>query len=813
MIKNYIVTTARNIKRNILFSVLNSFGLAIGIMISIFIVSWIIDELSFDKFNTKHEKIFRLERHITWRDFNLEMPITSGPYQKVLPEVFPEVLNSTRVNPQETMFKDEHNVYRKENAFFVDGSFLQMFSFPLINGDPSALTEPNTVVLTKQMSLKFLGTEQVLGKTIKMQHNNQEYNLKVSGIMDQAPANSHFHPEILVSFSTLYATQQSVFEDWMQNTLYTYIELADEEDSKDLLKQFPRFLETHVGPRYSSILDDSETINDMMELKLKKLDDIHLHSQLEFELEKNGNISIVYLFGAVAFLILVIASINYINLSTAKGESRSLEVGIRKVTGAHRKQLVFQFILESLIISLISFLLALTFVELLSPFYSQITGKEFEWIFFTDVKYFLLLINIVLFTGLFAGIYPAFFLTRFNPLSVLKSGANSTGKKGLFRMVLVIFQFFISISFVILSILIFFQLELIQNKDIGYNKNNLLVVPVDNNEKLSQSFESFKDDLLANPSVYSDVTSASVLTSSHMYETASISKQGEDIPHFTIYMDINFDFIQSLEINLLAGRSFKKEYSDTAHARFIINETALRNLEWKKPEDAIGEPIEVKFNTDDFSNQGEIIGVVKDFHFKSMHQKIEPLTFQLKPENLSYIYIRVNPAKNMEAIEYLKNLWVNRFPETEFNYFFLSDILNNQYSSEHKLKDKLIISTILSVFIACLGLLGLSLFIIKQKTKEIGIRKVLGASILSILRLLSINYLKWIGISTLLAWPVSYWIINKWLQEFSAKIDLFEFWWVFLLAGIIAALLSSIVISFQTFKYASINPATSLKYE
>ena len=813
MIRNYITTTIRNIRKNILFFILNSLGLAIGIMVTIFIVSWIIDELNYDRYNAKHEKIFRLERHIVWRDFNLEMPITSGPYQKVLLDVFPEIVNSTRVYPQEVMIKDSYNIYRKQNTFFVDDRFLHMFSLSFIHGDTSVLKEPNSIVLTQQMAQKYFGKDYAIGRTIKMQHNNQEYNLKVTGIIHKVPSNSHFHPEMLISISTLYPGQKSVFDDWLQNMLYTYIELDTPESSNDLIKKFPDLLKTQVGPRYANILDDGEDINDMIELKIKKLSDIHLHSQLEFELEKNGNITLVYLFGAVALLILIIASINYINLSTAKGESRSLEIGIRKVTGARKKHLVFQFILESFIITFASFLLALTFAELFSPFYANITGKEFSWIFFTQFKYLLLLIGIVLFTGLFAGIYPAFFLTRFNPISVLKSGTNTTGKKGLFRMVLVIFQFFISISFVILSILIFFQLELIQNKDIGYDKNNILVVPVENNNELAVSYESFKDDLLTKPSVYQNITSASALTSSHMYETISIKKLGESDPHSSVCMDINYDFTETLKLSLLAGRDFIKEFSDTSHNRIIINETALRNLGWENSEDAIGEHVEIKFNTDDLSKQGEIIGVVKDFHFKSMHQKIEPLVFQLKPKKLSYIYLRINPKEKQVAIEYLKNLWINRFPETEFNYFFLTDILNNQYANEHKLKDKLMISTVLSILIACLGLLGLSLFIIKQKTKEIGIRKVLGASISSIVKKLSSNYLKWIGISTLLAWPVSYWIMNKWLQAFSVKINLLSYWWVFFLAGIVAALLSLIVISVQTIKYASINPAESLKYE
>ncbi len=811
MFKNYLITTIRNIKKNLLFSALNSFGLAIGIMISIFIVSWILDELNYDKFNVKHEKIYRLERYINWRDFNLEMPITSGPYKQALIDNFPLVVNAVRITPQEAMLKDQQNIYRKNKIFFVDGSILEMFSFSVLAGDYSALMEPNSIVLTENMSERLLGSSETVGKTIRMEYAGIEYNLKINAVIEEFPSSSHFHPEILISLSTLYPTQKEALEDWIQNTLYTYVELKDKNDDAKILSQFPEFLETQVGPRYASILNEGETINDMMELKLKSLSDIHLHSQLEFELENNGNITLIYLFGAVAFLILIIASINFINLSTAKGESRSLEVGIRKVSGAQKKQLILQFIFESVLISFLSFLIAIVLSELLAPFYTNITGKEFEWILLSNLRYFILLLAILIFTGILSGIYPAFYLTSFNPLKILKAGKSISDKKGSFRMILVTFQFFISISFIILSMLIFFQLDFIAKKDIGYNKNNMIVVPVDS-KTVQRNYDSFKNDLLSNPVIFKNITSAAELTTSHMYEAASMKKLGTDDAHFMIFMNINYDFIETLNLNLLAGRSYQKEYTDTAHNRYILNETALKNFGWQNPDEAIGEKIELVSNTSN-NKTGEIIGIIKDFHFKSIHQEIEPLVFKLIPEKLSYIYIRVNPNQTNEAINHISKLWTNKFPEAEFNYFFLSDVLENQYSNERLLKDKLIISTLLAILIACLGLLGLSLFIIKQKTKEIGVRKVLGASVQSIVKLLSFSYLKWVGVSTIMAWPISYWIINKWLQNFSVQISLINYWWVFLLSGILGSLITLLVVSVQSIKYASVNPATILKYE
>lgn len=812
MIKNYLLTALRNIKQNSFFSFINSLGLSVGIAITIFIVSWIIDEISYDKFHVNGEKIFRIERKFNYKDFNREIPVTSGPYGQKLVETFPEVINATRLYPLEAMLADKQNIFRKNDVFFADGGALQMFTFSFIKGDTLALMEPNTVVLTSESANKLLGSNDIIGNSIKMNLYGRDYDLKITGIIESIPSNSHFHPKVLISISTLYPVFQPYFNDWRENFIYTYIELANTDDNIKLQEQFPKFLETNVGPIYSNLLEEGDNINDMFKLKLKRLTDIHLHSQLEFELEKNGNLNLVYIFGAVAFLILLIASINFVNLSTAKGETRSLEVGIRKVSGAQKKQLVLQFIFESLIIAFVSFVIALVFVEILSPFYTDITGKNFDWIFFSKFKFFALLLGVVFLTGLLAGVYPAFFLSRFNPVIVLKAGKKSVSKKFSFRTILVVFQFFISVSFVILSVLIFYQLDYIQNKDIGYSKENILIIPVDS-EELYTGYESFREELLANPTVFNSVSSASVLTTSHMYETASLRKQGEDDSHFIIFMNINYGLIETLQLNMLAGRSFLPEYSDTSHSRFIINETTLNNLGWKNPEDAIGEPIDFITNTGDNDQKGEIIGVVKNFHFKSLHQKIEPLVFQLVPEHLSYIYIRLHDEKEQEAISYINRLWLKKFPEAEFNYFFLSDELNSQYNSEQQLKNKLMISTILAIFIACLGLLGLSVFLTRQKTKEIGIRKVMGASVSSIVRLLSVNYLKWIIISTILAWPVSYLIMNKWLNGFSAKINLLSYWWVFLLSGLLAAVLSLLVVSIQTIKFATINPARSLKYE
>ncbi len=812
MIKNYLLTAIRNIKQNFFFSFINSLGLAVGIAITIFIVSWIVDELSYDKFNVNGEKIFRIERKFDYKDFNREIPVTSGPYGQKLVETFPEVVNATRVYPLEAMIADKHHVFRKNNVHFVDGDALQMFTFPLIEGDSLSLMEPNTVVLTTKAAEKLMSNMNVVGKTIKMSLYGQDYNLKITGLMNEIPSNSHFHPEILISFNTLYPTLLPYFNDWRENFIYTYIQLANTDDNIKLKQQFPKFLETYVGPIYANLLEEGDNINDMFELKLKRLTDIHLHSQLEFELEKNGNIKLVYLFGAVAFLILLIASINFVNLSTAKGETRSLEVGIRKVSGAQKRQLIIQFIFESLIIAFASFIIALFFVEVLSPYYSNITGKLFNWVFFKEIKYFILLLTIVVLTGFLAGVYPAFFLSRFNPVKVLKAGKRSVNKKFSFRTILVVFQFFISVSFIILTILIFFQLEFIQNKDIGYHKDDILIIPVDNQE-LYSGYDSFRDELLKRPSIFNKVSSASVLTSSHMYETASLRKPGEDDAHFVIFMNINYGLIETLELDFLAGRSFSEEFTDTAYSRFIINETALSNVGWKKPEDAIGEPVDFITNTGNNDQKGEIIGVVRNFHFKSLHQKVEPLVFQLEPAHLSYVYIRINNEKEQEAVSFITDLWQKKFPEAEFNYFFLSDELNNQYNSEERLKDKLMVSTILAIFIACLGLLGLSVFITRQRTKEIGIRKVLGASVSGIISLLIKSYLKWISISTILAWPISYLIMNTWLNSFSAKIDLIEYWWVFILSGLLTAVFSLLVVFVQTLKFASINPARSLKYE
>ncbi len=810
MIKNYFITTIRNIKRNSFFSIINSFGLAVGIAVSIFIVSWIVDEISYDRFHENADRIFRIERNFNFQDLVREIPVTSGPYAQKLIEEFPEIINATRIYREESNFKDNQNIYRKETTFFVDGAFLDIFSFKLLKGQKTALQEPNSVVLTEKVAAKYFGDNSAYGKMLKMDFGDQEYELKVTGILEEIPSYSHFHPEMLVSLNSL-SEFKVYFEDWRENFMYTYILVENPNDNETLLAGFPDFLTSNVEATYKNLIEEGKGINDIFQLKLKRITDIHLRSSLEFELEDNGDISLVLLFAAVAFLILLIASINFINLTTAKAETRSLEVGIRKASGAHKKQLIIQFIFESIFIAIISFFIALVLVELLSTYYNNLTGKVFHWIFFKDLNYFILLVLIVLTTGLLSGVYPAFFLSRYKPIEVLKSGKKSGNNKFSLRTVLVVFQFFISVSFIIFSILIYYQIRFIQQKDIGYNKENLIVIPVDN-ASVRNDYDFIKDELLYRTPYFESISGASILTDSHMYETARLQKHGEDEPHFIIFFDVNYDFMKTMEIELLAGRFFSEEYTDTAHYRFVLNEAAIKNMSYENPKEVIGEKI-VFLNNTGGEETGEVIGIVKDFHFKSLHMKVEPLLILLTPQKMSYFYLRIKDGKEQEAISEISRIWQTRFPESELNYHFLSDNLKNQYASERRLQDKLLMATILTIFIASLGLFGLSIFISRQRAKEIGIRKVMGASLISIIKLIGVSYVKWISLSTILAWPVSYFFINNWLQDFSVKIDIIQYWWVFLLSGIFVSIFSLLVVLWQTLKFASINPAESLKYE
>jgi len=812
MIYEHFKTGFRHLLKDKFYTALNFSGLCLGLLLAMFIVTWIIEELNYDKHFTDSDKIYRVERDFSYNGRACEMPATSFNYAKALEHTFPDIEASTKMYPFNIFLLTQNEIYKKEKVHFADSNFFEIFNFQFLSGNPfNALDNLNSVVLTKQSAQSFFGKVNVLGETIKVKVEDLEYNLKITGIIKEVPQNTHFHPDVIIPLPLLKDYYKSLYNEWRANIGYTYIKINNNKNLAHIKSKLPEFLLQHAGPAYHTILQDNDDINDAIRLKLKNIEDIHLKSHLECELETNGDIRNIYLLASVALLIILLAVSNYINLANARSEIRSLEVGIRKVVGSSKLQLAFHFFLESFMMMLFAFVVSIILLFLLSPIYENLSGQEFRWIFFDSYLYFSLLLGSFFAVSLLAGLYPAIIISRFKILKSLKGKRQANNTNFSTKAALVVFQFFISIGLITFSLLVSLQINLIYKKDIGFDQNNLLVIDV-NSPSLRNHFDSFKEQLL-NVNGIKKVTSAGVVPVNQIYPSFTVQNpsSGQDI--FLAYLGVNYDYIETFQIDLVAGRFFSRNFADSSCSRYVINEKTSRLLGFTNPEEAIGQQIKTKSHLVSTYDKAEIIGVVKDFNFKSLHEEIEPAGIQLLPEYLNAIFIRMNTTDQKTTIKEIKSLWKSRFPESEFNYSFLSDTILDQYRSEKGLQTKLVICTFLAVIIGCIGLFGLSVYILQQQTKEIGMRKVNGATSKMLIILFSKQYLNWIAISALFAFPVTYYLFRSWLTNFAIKIDFHYFWIVFILAWFIVIVISIVTIIGQTIKFSKLNPVDLLRDE
>ncbi len=811
MILAHLKIGFRHLKKNLLHSLLNFFGLSLGLIIALYICTWVIDELSYDNYHFEAENIYRVERDFHYNGRLREMPVTSFNYAKAFQKDFPDVINSTRMYPREISLLDKNNIYRKRLVHFADSNFLEIFNFKLIEGNPKkALDEPNAIVLTKKAATSFFGTSEVLGQMIKIKLDELEYTMKVTGIIEKIPDNTHFHPEIIIPLPILKELMQQIYYEWRVNIGYTYLHVKDGDISR-IEPKLPEFLLQHAGSAYKTVVNGDDDITDAIDLKLKKLTDIHLKSHLEYELETNGDIKNIYLLSTIALLIILLAISNYVNLTNAKSETRSLEIGIRKVVGSSKLHIIKNFFSESMLLILSVFIFTIALLFILAPYYEEISGKTFYWVFFDSLKYFSILLILFFIISFLAGIYPALFISRFKILKSLKGKKQVQHKRFNSKAILVIFQFLISIGLISFSLLMGMQIRLIQTKDIGFNKENIMVIETDN-PNVRNHFDAFRDELLKIKQV-DLVSSAGVVPINQIYPSLTIKNPGLDEDFFFSYMGVNYDYIEVFDIEVLAGRSYSREFSDTSGARFILNEKAAHLLNYNNYNEALGEPIDFRNHLVRTYEKGEIIGVIRNFNFKSLHNTIEPLIMQLNPPYLGAIFVKIKPEERNKAIQNINEIWTENYPDLEFNYSFLSDTINKQYISEGDLQAKLILSTILAIIIGCIGLLGLSIYILQQKSKEIGIRKVNGADTTSLVFLFSKQYIKWISIAAIIACPTSFYLFKNWLNNFADRINLNYFWLVFTLSWLIIALISLITVMSQTIKYARLKPVDVLKDE
>ena len=807
MIKNFIITAWRNLRRNKVFSLINVFGLAVGLACCMLISAYLYQELTYDTYSANAKQLYRVALHSSGNNTAADFPNVDVAVGQGIKNAFPQVLDFTRLSQRGPVFVKYNEKQFKENKIvMIDPNFFQLFSISLVDGDSkTALTEPNTLVITKAFGKKYFGNSPALGKMVSVGPNL----LKITGIIDEIPDNSHFHADAFISMATFVTA--TTRQTWSNVGYFTYLLLDKSADPKKLEAGFPKLVAKNVVPEIQhdmgvSLAEAQKSVNSFL-FFLQPVTDIHLHSASKYEFEANGDIHYVYIFGALAFFILLLACINFTNLSTASSSNRSKEIGIRKVLGSEKNKLVLQFLTESVMLTALAMLFALGLIYLLLPYFNNLAGKHIDMLFFLNFKALGLQIALILFVGLIAGIYPAFFLSSFKILAVLKgnSTAQTTGKGGL-RSSLIVCQFAISTALIISTFVVYQQLHFMQNKKLGYDKNQVLVI--NDTYTLGNNIVAFKQQLLndhriVNASISSNVPGFNNMGGTEIYAKDLADKGTRTEIQSGIYW-VEDSYIPTLGIQIIKGRNFYPP-SPADSISVIVNEAAVRDLGFGNI-DPIGKTI-IRSGQRHYT----IVGVVKDFHYTSAKQKIAPLMMLPSTNSPGSIIARIKTADVQPLLADIKRQWDLYNPGTPFSYSFLDEQYQSLYNTEERTGQIFTSFAVIAVIIASLGLFGLAAFMIRQRVKEIGIRKVLGATSGSITIMLSKEFLKLIVIASLIAFPVTWYAMSKWLQDFAYRIDIQ--WWVFVLAAGIALLVAAATISFQSIKAALANPVKSLRSE
>jgi putative ABC transport system permease protein len=807
MLKNYLKIALRNILRDKVFSIINIAGLAIGIATCLIIMLFVQDELSYDKFNEKADRIVRVGFKGKMSGETMNEASVMPPVAKALQNDYPAIQNTTRLKIYGGIEKIVYQTktFRENKVAFVDPNFFEVFTIPFIKGNTKkALNEPNTVVISKEAANKYFGNQDPIGKLLNFKNTNTFF--KVTGLFDKIPENAHFHFDLFASMANIPEAKET---SWMAGNFYTYLVLPEGYDYKKLEAKLPLAVEKYLGPelKVSMGMDLSQFRqkgNDVG-LYLQPLTDIHLKSNSTSELEANSNIQYVYILGAIALFMLLIACINFVNLSTASSAKRAKEVGIRKVLGSERKELIGQFMVESILLTVLALVVSVALVYAVLPMFNQLSGKNLYLGIIDNPLIILALIAFGLFIGLLAGFYPAFFLSSFQPIKTLKSKLTTKTNGIDLRSGLVVFQFSVSVILIIGTFVVYKQLNYIQNKKLGYEKDQIIVMK--NTWALGAKEAAYLEELRKNSNII-NISNSGYLPAGNTYENLiSTSPTGnKSVIRRTHVYQIDDQYIPTMGMKILKGRNFSKAFSTDSSA-ILINETLAKLYGWNN--NAIGRTLEIFSDNVGSTKKLVVIGIVQDFHFNSLHKAIEPL-MMVQQETSGFI-IKAKAQNIQPLITKLKTDWTNFHVEEPFSYTFLDEDFNKIYISEQKIGKILGIFTGLTIFIACLGLFGLVTYIAEQRTKEIGIRKVLGATLPNLITLLSIDFLKLVIIAILIASPISYYLMQKWLQEFAYRINIE--WWFFVIAGVVSIAIALLTIGYQAIKAAVANPIKSLKTE
>lgn len=796
MFLNYIVTWLRNQRRQKSYSLLNITGLSFGLACVIIIFLYIQYELSYDRQHEHADRIYKVVKESRTGGYmgKNRFGVTPAPLAPALMDAFPEIEAATRLdNGSNTLIRAGDQVFTEYEWIWADNFVFKVFTFPLLSGDKAtALKNKFSVVLSESMAEKYFGDENPMGKT--MNYNN-EYDFVVTGVMNDIPVNSHIRGDFIASFDS-YRDMDRNMDHWGNSSYHTFILLKKGADPLDLEAKYPAFQETKYS-QYDWWEKEKSSI-----WYHQKLTDLHLKCDTIFNFGMTNDIKYIYIYSAIAFFILLIACMNYMNLATARSAKRAREVGIRKVVGAQRIQLIGQFLGESLLLSFISLILAFGIAYLILPVFNGLVERDISMQFLWKPRLISILLGIGLFVGLISGCYPALFISQFKPVSSLKRGIGRKGGASYFRNILVVVQFSVSVILIISTLVVSKQLSFIRNKKLGFTRDHIIIHRI-RDSAVREKRDVFRQELLKLPGI----TQVSYSSSLPMRVSSNTSLRYEGAANpdedrlQTYFANVDYNYIDLFELEMVQGRKFIKEMDHGSH-RYIINETAVERLGWT-------EPLGKSFGRKD--RMGPIVGVVKDFHYANLHLPMEAVTFYLRPDYSSYLSIKLDTEDIQGTVSRIEDVWERFSSGYPFEFEFMDERYDKMYKVEIRLGKSFSYFSILAIVICCLGLFGLASFTTEQRTKEIGIRKVLGGSTHGIVLMLLRQFTKWVVVANVVGWPVAWFVMNKWLQDFNYRIDLGI--WTFLTSAVLALIVALLTVSYQSIKVTLANPVDSLRYE
>jgi putative ABC transport system permease protein len=798
MLKNLFTIALRNILKDKTYSAINILGLTIGITCSMFLFLYILDELSYDRYHKNADNVYRIVSNIKEPDNAFTWAVAQIPLAEELRDNYPEVENAVRFfQTGRTLYKNGDKQFYEEDFYLADSTVFDMFSYEFVKGDQAtALDQPFSIVLTETIARKYFGEADPLGQALQNQRNEE---FKITGVIQDVPNNSHFRFDALISRNTRPQNQGG----WGGFGVFTYIQLPAGYDLSKMYVSLDTIVKQRVNPIF-------EQYGISVKYELQRITDIHLYSKIQDEAEAGGDISYIYIFGVVAAFMLIIACINYMNLATARSANRAKEVGIRKVMGSQRTQLVVQFITESVVISLIALVVSLVLIYVLLPSFNSLSSKEMPFSYILQTPVILSLLGVVVFAGIVGGSYPAFYLSGFNPVNVLKGKLSSRGGSVLFRKSLVVAQFAISIFMLISTLIVFDQLSFLRNKDLGFDKKQVIRIDLSGRELrqkanvLAEKLKQNKEVELVGLADASPGEGIGKLLIQVEDNEGKLDEKGVDL------FGANFEFIKTLGMEIVQGRDFSRDVASDTTFAVLVNEAMVKRMAWDNP---LGKKFVFKgAGPDNTDIEKHVVGVVKDYHQNSLYDAIEPLMIVLNDDN-NYIFVRTREGNIRESLTGLEKVWKEVNPNNPFEYQFLDQDFDSQYRADEKRSQIFTAFSGLTIAIACLGLLGLAAFTTEQRTKEIGVRKVIGASVNSLVFLVSKEFFLLVGIGMVLAFPAAWYFTDSWLQNFAYRIELEGEWLTFIVSSLLAFAITMITVGYHVLRAAVANPVKSLRDE